>query len=243
MKLIVLYGPENSGKTTTLKMVYDVLKKFNVLETNQFRYLDKEPDTVKNLYGVDTSRLDFLDILYVLKDKTTNSKNDASNVNQSKQKIDTNSLDKLFDDIDKIIDDYASQSKVQKECDFETLKQSVNQLLSHRRPIYPDDLYSVGIATQGDYDSTTTRKYARSVEEHLEDLKGCDIIICACTKKTTNPPKQCIIDFVNKHLTEIDDVEIVIAYPFNPTDDKNTKTPIELRRANEILNHLKNMIS
>ena len=36
MKLIVLYGEENSGKSITLKRVYERLKKENLLETNWF---------------------------------------------------------------------------------------------------------------------------------------------------------------------------------------------------------------
>ena len=42
MKLIVLYGPENSGKTTTLKIVYGKLKPFDKnLQLPRFEYLDK----------------------------------------------------------------------------------------------------------------------------------------------------------------------------------------------------------
>ncbi|MBR2887822.1 MAG: hypothetical protein IKB95_06315, partial [Bacteroidales bacterium] len=41
MKLIVLYGQKDSGKTTTLKMVYEVLKKQNTQEEKKFTYLDR----------------------------------------------------------------------------------------------------------------------------------------------------------------------------------------------------------
>ncbi len=52
MKLIVLYGPKDSGKTTTLKMVYEKLKKENGCETNCFAYYDS-----------DRAHLDFRDVL------------------------------------------------------------------------------------------------------------------------------------------------------------------------------------
>ena len=42
MKLIVLYGEEKSGKTTTLKMVYEKLKQFNQVETRWFKYCDSD---------------------------------------------------------------------------------------------------------------------------------------------------------------------------------------------------------
>lgn len=40
MNVIVLTGSSHSGKTTTLKIVYEYLKGINQQETNRFRYLD-----------------------------------------------------------------------------------------------------------------------------------------------------------------------------------------------------------
>lgn len=40
MKVIVLTGPSSSGKTTTLKIVYEYLKHINDKETRMFHYLD-----------------------------------------------------------------------------------------------------------------------------------------------------------------------------------------------------------
>ena len=42
MKLIVLYGGGKTGKTTSLKIVYEVLKRMNHEETNVFEYLDTQ---------------------------------------------------------------------------------------------------------------------------------------------------------------------------------------------------------
>ncbi|MBO7597906.1 MAG: hypothetical protein J6T70_12775 [Bacteroidales bacterium] len=42
MNLIVLKGEENSGKTITLKMVYERLKTFNLLDTHWFKYYDDD---------------------------------------------------------------------------------------------------------------------------------------------------------------------------------------------------------
>lgn len=51
MNVIVLYGQKETGKTTSLKIVYEFLKRINVKENNVFRYLDL------NYY------LDYLDVL------------------------------------------------------------------------------------------------------------------------------------------------------------------------------------
>ena len=58
MKLIVLYGDGNSGKTITLKMVYERLKKYNLLDVNCFRYYDRE-----------CHHYDFRDVLVFKKDQ------------------------------------------------------------------------------------------------------------------------------------------------------------------------------
>jgi len=52
MKVIVLTGPSSSGKTITLKIVYEYLKEINEEETNSFHYLD-------------SAKKDFYDVLVI----------------------------------------------------------------------------------------------------------------------------------------------------------------------------------
>lgn len=57
MKLIVLYGPEDSGKTTTLEIVYERLKRINVQNTNMFCYLDDIQRDFIDVLVIDKTRL------------------------------------------------------------------------------------------------------------------------------------------------------------------------------------------
>ena len=56
MKLIVLYGPENSGKTTTLEIVYERLKRISVVNLNKFWYLDEIQRDFIDVLEVDKAR-------------------------------------------------------------------------------------------------------------------------------------------------------------------------------------------
>lgn len=84
MKLIVLYGPENSGKTTILKMVYEQVKKKNLVETHWFKYYDDNCE-----------HNDFRDVLVIEDDK----------VIETKPLI----LSNFEDEVKKIIEDLKSQ--------------------------------------------------------------------------------------------------------------------------------------
>ncbi len=58
MKLIVLYGPENSGKTTTLEIVYERLKRISIPRaTNYFFYLDGIQRDFIDVLDIDKTRL------------------------------------------------------------------------------------------------------------------------------------------------------------------------------------------
>lgn len=52
MEIIVLKGEQNARKTTTLKLLYSRLKKYNEKETKQFQYIDY-------------NNLDFVDVLVI----------------------------------------------------------------------------------------------------------------------------------------------------------------------------------
>ena len=58
MKLIVLYGPENSGKTTTLEIVYERLKRISIPRaTNMFWSLDGIQRDFIDVLDIDKTRL------------------------------------------------------------------------------------------------------------------------------------------------------------------------------------------
>ena len=52
MEMIVLKGKQNARKTTTLKLLYSELKKYNESEKNQFQYIDY-------------NNIDFMDVLVI----------------------------------------------------------------------------------------------------------------------------------------------------------------------------------
>lgn len=179
MKLIVLYGPANSGKTTSLKIVYEVLKHINLRETNVFKYLDI------NFY------LDFLDKLVLNRQLTKNVINrclEKSKPEYIPTEYDENSIDTLPTPIPEI-------GKV-------TLKEEYRDIiLKESKPIGLIEDLLLGIDTEGDYGYKQAHP---SLYARLDELrnKNCEIIICACTQRTKKKPIQCIIDFIkNYHAT------------------------------------------
>ncbi|MDD6001582.1 MAG: hypothetical protein PUC50_05225 [Bacteroidales bacterium] len=179
MKLIVLYGPANSGKTTSLKKVYEVLKHINIRETNVFKYLDI------NFY------LDFLDKLVLNRQLTKNEINEClekSTPEYVPTEYDENSIENLPTSIP--------------ETGEVTLKEEYRDILvKESKSIEQIEDLLLGIDTEGDYGYKQTRP---SLYERLEELynKNCEIIICACTKRNKKKPIQCVIDFVkNYHAT------------------------------------------
>ena len=57
MKLIVLQGPENSGKTTTLKKIYERLKCINAADSNYFEYVDSNLRDFNGVLEIDTNKI------------------------------------------------------------------------------------------------------------------------------------------------------------------------------------------
>lgn len=249
MKLIVLYGPEDSGKTTTLKMVYDELKKINLFETNQFRYVDKEPRGTTSFINVDVCRLDFRDILYILPFCGTNY--NMSQKNQPSQKyndlmiFESKDLKKYIEIADKTIQLYRDMSESDQDSIVDlnedlSFTNNVNDVLSADKYISKvntvdlNSVKTVGIVTQGDYGYLCKTK-AKNLYKLLDELKKCDTIVCACSAGNPSKPIDCVLNFVRDNKRSITSIVFVIALPFRPHESKNTKTPKELRRARIIL--------
>ncbi len=169
MELIVLYDCSNSGKTTSLKIVYEVLKNLNYEETNVFRYLDL------NYYR------DFLDVLILDRNTTKNAidlcvkmsqstpmRYNASNIEDARNKNTITDNVSLCNDYVKVL------SNIKR----------TDTLVSKVR---------VGVVLEGDYKD--------NLEKNLNDLQQqkCDVIICACNKRTKNQPFNDVKDFVCKN--------------------------------------------
>ena len=188
MKLIVLYGPENSGKTITLKIVYERLKKYNLLETHWFRYYDH-----------DRAHLDFRDVLVfpyidnrVLKDKSEEDSTEIENIlaslselNQNntnsfklsleskrkKQKASTKNVPEEIETEKKLnwcesfpLQPYTQSEFGRKIQKFEDYNKSMFPKESEYEPAYGDDLipigcYKVGFVLEGDFGFVHTSNY------------------------------------------------------------------------------------
>lgn len=191
MKLIVLYGPENSGKTTTLKMVYEYLKRWNLYETNWFMYYDRNEwlnDLRDVLILAETDRHSF-----------------KSNIGISSPKQNKRGVDIPYskDDINSVFDKNNDVLPFPIAEDIEnTLPLKEPQVLSSKDKIVPkelpDDIIKIGIISEGDYGSSTKKK-GRDLYSHLKELDFCDIIICACSRKSmVNPPILCLNKFISE---------------------------------------------
>lgn len=195
MKLIVLYGPEDSGKTTTLKMVYERLKKHNLLETNCFKYYDD-----------DARHNDFRDVL-VLKKSAAEDVATSSNYPEGRWFDGTNPQDikdafpdgddvsaMTFDDAElnfvaecenpEIFDDEADETDVLKtdvECgedsdsgnadsNYPLQAPDLSALISKTASLNPKDLFLVGISLEGDYGFQHDKKIKSSWTLHDRNL-------------------------------------------------------------------------
>ncbi|MBO7598173.1 MAG: hypothetical protein J6T70_14130 [Bacteroidales bacterium] len=209
MKLIVLQGPENSGKTTTLKIVYEQLKKWNLLETHCFKYYDS-----------DGGHRDFRDVLLVerqtildsipadVKKSSTNIKEycgaDTSIIAEAFSSIDLpflneieanriedyikSEMKKINDFVDDEEDDFEdSDIDFDSVCDDALQKPDVKKLISDVANLCSDDLGTLGIVLEGDYGFVhkktrgSTTHHSRSLYNHLWELRFCDTVICACS--------------------------------------------------------------
>ena len=221
MKLIVLYGPENSGKTTTLKMVYEVLKQFNLFDSHFFKY-----------YNRDREHTDFRDVLVIDKDNYLNTKDIEVSYDQwvncktAKQTIPTYAPEDIIfngtqKDYDTFPDAFFNQPKI----------------------LQPNDLIRVGIVLEGDYGIPSDKKN-RDLYSHLVELAFCDVIICACSilKDALAPkPLDCVNQFIQNQNA---DYSYVLTKRKNDRlDDWDTvKIPTDTKVARCILSHLAKFI-
>lgn len=215
MKLIVLYGPEKSGKTTTLKMVYDVLKKLNICEEKRFNYLDP------NMF------LDFRDVLIIerpdfskLLIKENKSKNDDEDFDNNYPSIEDESpihdekspLDNIFPDYIGEEDDENDELDEEDSFDEELDNDNVDDESSNLVDTLPNkknktelpnsnDTRKVGIILDGDYGCVNGECVCKKYRNHkrlcnnIQDFQDCDIIICACSQKKLSKiekPSNCI---------------------------------------------------
>lgn len=175
MELIVLYGPNNSGKTTSLKIVYEVLKSINIKETNVFRYVDR------------TWFLDFLDALELNPafTKTCIDKClDNSTSYSMPIKYDKNNINNIKKDMSSIMPD----------TDSITLSDNYLDTLDKETiPTSTTDTKRIGIELEGDYGDDHNENSLNHLLEELR-LKKCEIIICAC--RNTPKPTKSLINFV-----------------------------------------------
>ena len=185
MKLIVLYGPENSGKTTSLKMVYEVLKGVNRNEKKVFRYVDH------------TSYLDYLDVLEFERTKTkaffnqilTSKSSSVSLHTYTDDNIDTNDIKN------------ACLDSINTECEDITFCADNDVAWEHDATTSStDDMVDVGIELEGDWGDGVSRT---SLYNLLDELKkeNCDIILCAC--RNASAPIKCLLNFIKTNRADV----------------------------------------
>ncbi len=214
MKLIVLYGPSNSGKTTTLKIVYEVLKKLNKKEERRFQYLDP------NMY------LDFRDVLIIeerptitqllIKEKKSKyeDKDDNEEFEKNYPSVDEESpfykegnvYDSTFPDNEDDSDEDDSDEDDLEDDDLNDENIIEDDL--NNNDITPEtalqtsgDTRRIGIIIDGDYGCAPGACVCKTYRTHkrlcnnIYDFQDCDIIICACSQKKsskTEKPSNCI---------------------------------------------------
>ncbi|MBR4625306.1 MAG: hypothetical protein IKO56_07215 [Alphaproteobacteria bacterium] len=188
MKLIVLYGPKDSGKTTTLKVVYEKLKKKNVCETNWFAYYDSDrahldfrdvlvfPYTDNRVLddkneGHLTAIESILSTLNGLNDKNTNSFNlllerERKKEEQESQKNskENKSVNPLNGDVSFPSRSYSPYELEEKIQNLEKYNKTMHPKESDYEPVFGDDLtqfdcYKVGFVLEGDFGFVHTNDY------------------------------------------------------------------------------------
>ena len=167
MKLIVLYGPENSGKTMTLKRLYETLKQHNVYETKCFKFYDSD-----HLHN------DFRDVLVLDKSKPIIVQNGTTKIEVYDGR-DVDAIKKAFPDMDNIDNLYLNDNEL--GTDVENVSFFLNSITKGKNQV------SIGFILEGDYGFehiVTSRSYIcryRNLYWHLKELRSCDIVVCACS--------------------------------------------------------------
>ena len=178
MKLIVLKGKPNTGKTTTLKMVYEMLKEINVEETHCFKYYDSDHD-----YN------DFRDVL-VIKKKENESKSpyvELKTIDDLKQYFpEYSKYFDTFESIGKEVKDLEEKNRIQFQ--LYSLEDNVtSNICLDLTKIDGNDLETIGLVLEGDYGFVHSKdscwsEHSRNLYENLKQLINCDTIICACSE-------------------------------------------------------------
>lgn len=239
MKLIVLKGEENSGKTITLKRVYERLKQYNVLESKIFKYYDSDHlhndfrdvlvldrtkpivvplsfDSTDDVKEYDGKSIDDIKAVLCDSDEPELPKNNSEHKSKNVAQQTTTTPEIVY-----------GENSLSPKID----KEHLQDLIDDVKKLNPDTLAMIGFALEGDYgfehekteESFTTHN--RNLYNHLEELRLCDIIICACSKlNNTNDPKKipvnCIITFLEKYASILNiTVCVVKSIKHNDTDD------------------------
>ncbi len=230
MKLIVLYGPEKSGKTTTLKMVYEQLKPFNLSETYWFKYYDSNRAHLdfRDVLALDYAKITAIKVDYKYKDYSDCISQilDECVINKilsdkSKIKVNYDTIEKLVTKIKQIINDKKSDNtntiytieeltkEIEKLEAIDPKKQSdINknkEVLKCGKDFNNINGYKVGFVLEGDYGFVHYARHSRNLYEHLKQLIGCDTIICACSAKNVpflRQPFLCVLFFIAYYILQ-----------------------------------------
>lgn len=242
-------------------MVYERLKKYNLVETNCFKYYDN-----------DCGHKDFRDVL-VLKEK------DLSVIKGDTvykdicipQKIeDKTEIQALFPSVH--IDKLKCQDKHTTFSDeevfninkslldvFQNLK-SFKMTIPHKDGFKiehdlittqnnaPKDIMSIGFVLEGDYgfvhNNKRSSQHNRNLYKHLMQLRFCDVIVCACSVLSTKcspleRPINCVIKFIFDVVSTIPiTLSMVRSCIFVPDERFWTKLPKEKDVAKRIISQL-----
>lgn len=183
MKLIVLYGDGNIGKTTTLKKVYEMLKNFSIKGVNCFKEYNADAHKANS-----SIQIDIRDVLVIDNQKYVQNCNITSEYeneyNYEDFKMEGHAIDKIkeWHKGNHVIEDL-------EECATRIKQQFAD---THRYT-------SVGIVTEGDF-GFESRSKGRNLYDNIKEIEFCDVVICACTKGKENVcVEDCVIKFSEEH--------------------------------------------
>ena len=238
MKLIVLKGNPQTGKTTILKMVYEMLKKINVEETHCFKYYDSDHD-----YN------DFRDVLVIDKEQILSVEDVMSDGNNDKP-VNINCVEHLkhFFPTYEVIN--SSNEELEKSIQIlEKCNKDKNEF--QQSPKYEDVLpieclnklqnisqkyLKIGFVLEGDYGflhrKSQWAKHPRNLYRQLKQMMVCDIIICACSNTPYGwryDPYYCLFCFIEYCVLKSIPVQLVVL------ETENKDDPEKIKNANTVL--------
>lgn len=205
MKLIVLYGDENTGKSITLKIAYEMLKQSNKRETKWFKFYDS-----------DFNHNDFRDVLIVDKHKPYGITKASAVIGRIEDipfdwfsDYDPNFFDpvgivKGLDSLEQIVHKY-EEKNIEQNCkgdsDYVVCQPTPNPASVRCNP----DELKVGFSLEGDYgfvhQNIFWARHSRNLYRNLVELSDCDVVICACSNLKSassffEQPISCLIFFL-----------------------------------------------